>query len=157
MLRLLRSTARDERGAAVIELGLAAPILACMLIGMVDISNAYSRKLTIEQAAQRGVEKIMQTTESGTVDATARSEIVAAAGVPDANVTMTDNLECTNKNTGVRRVLLSSQDCDDATEYHSRYLLVTVTDEFSPMFPIKFGANSNGKYPIKVRVGMRTQ
>jgi Flp pilus assembly protein TadG len=157
MGQLVRLVTGDQQGTAVVELGLAAPILAVMLIGMVDLSNAYSRKLTIEQAAQRGVEKIMQTTEDGTVDTTARAEIVSAAGVPDANVTMTDNLECTNKSTGLRRVLTPDQDCDDATEYHSRYLLVTVTDEFSPMFPIKFGANSNGKYPIKVRVGMRTQ
>lgn len=157
MRRLLSRLRRDEQGAAVIELALTAPILATMIIGVVDISNAYSRKLAIEQAAQRGVEKIMQTTEDGTVDTTARAEIVATAGVPDANVTMTDQLECTNKTSGVRTTKSASDDCDDATEYQARYILVTVTDEFSPMFPIKFGANANGKYPIKVRVGMRTQ
>ena len=55
-IRLLR----DERGAAVIELALVAPVLALMVIGIVDISNAYSRKLALEQGAQRAIEKIMQ-------------------------------------------------------------------------------------------------
>ena len=51
----------DQRGAAVIELAMIAPILAMMVIGIVDMSNGYSRKLALEQGAQRAVEKIMQT------------------------------------------------------------------------------------------------
>ena len=34
-----------------------------MAIGIVDMSNAFSRKLTLEQGAQRAIEKIMQTTQ----------------------------------------------------------------------------------------------
>src|SRR3954466_177740 len=70
--RLLKS----ERGAAVIELALVAPILALLTIGMVDLSNAYSRKLALEQGAQRAVEKIMQTTEDTTVEDTLTTEAV---------------------------------------------------------------------------------
>ena len=58
---------RDARGAAVIEMALIAPVLALGVIGIVDISNAYSRKLALEQGAQRAVEKIMQTTSYTTV------------------------------------------------------------------------------------------
>ena len=47
----------DKRGAAIIELGLAAPILATMLIGMVDLGRGYSMKLQLEQAAQRAIER----------------------------------------------------------------------------------------------------
>ncbi|WP_310467629.1 pilus assembly protein, partial [Sphingomonas sp.] len=50
---------RDERGASVVELALVAPFLAAMLIGMVDMSNGYSDKLQLEQAAQRSIEKAM--------------------------------------------------------------------------------------------------
>ena len=51
---------QDEGGASIIELALVAPILATLLIGMVDLSRAYSRKLMLEQAAQRAIEKIQQ-------------------------------------------------------------------------------------------------
>ena len=35
----------NERGAAVIEMALVAPVLALGVIGVVDMSNAYSKKL----------------------------------------------------------------------------------------------------------------
>ncbi len=50
---------RDERGTSVIELALVAPILASLVIGMSDLSRAYSAKLQLEQAAQRSIEKAM--------------------------------------------------------------------------------------------------
>jgi Flp pilus assembly protein TadG len=58
----------DARGAAVIEMALIAPVLALGVIGIVDVSNAYSRKLALEQGAQRAIEKIMNTTETSTVE-----------------------------------------------------------------------------------------
>ena len=45
----LPSLARNERGAAVIELALVAPVLGLMVIGIVDLSNAFSHKLALEQ------------------------------------------------------------------------------------------------------------
>src|SRR4029078_8968519 len=71
MIRLYSS----ERGAAVIEMALIAPVLALGVIGIVDVSNAYSRKLALEQGAQRAVEKIMNTTENSTVESTLANEV----------------------------------------------------------------------------------
>src|SRR5438309_3226648 len=73
-LRLTRLLG-DTRGAAVIEMALVAPVLALGVIGIVDISNAYSRKLALEQGTQRAIEKIMNTTESSTVEATLADEV----------------------------------------------------------------------------------
>ena len=66
MTRQVQTLARDERGASIIEMAMAMPVLASLLIGMVDISRAYSAKLQLEQAAYRAVEKVQQyqTTES---------------------------------------------------------------------------------------------
>ena len=75
MARKIRLVA-DEAGAAVIELALVAPVLALMTIGVVDISNAYGRKLALEQGAQRAIEKVMQTTGSTTVETTLKTEAV---------------------------------------------------------------------------------
>ncbi|GLR48390.1 TadE/TadG family type IV pilus assembly protein [Sphingomonas astaxanthinifaciens] len=158
MIRLFQRLRSDERGAAVIELALAAPILATLVIGIVDISNAYSRKLSLEQAAQRAMEKIMQTTDDDTVDTTVTKDIEDAAGIPAASITMTTKLFCTSRSTGVVTQKSNfTDDCNGATEWESRYIEITAVDEFQPMFPIKFGANANGKYPIRVKVGMRTQ
>ena len=62
MMRRLVKLAREDRGAAVIELALIAPVLALLIIGVTDISIAYGRKLELEQAVQRSIEKVMQTT-----------------------------------------------------------------------------------------------
>jgi Flp pilus assembly protein TadG len=51
---------QDERGASIVELALVTPILASLLIGMVDLSRAYSYKLNLEQGAQRAIEKVQQ-------------------------------------------------------------------------------------------------
>lgn len=182
MINHLRNLRQDDRGAAIVELALAAPILAMLVIGIVDLSNAYSRKLVIEQAAQRGIERIMQTTAGGTVDMTAEAEIEEAAGLDDSDVAFSVTLECTHRTTGARRRLLvtapealtgdvedaaeetadndtatEAVSCDESTELVANYVQVVAVDEFEPMFPLKFGANAAGRYPIRVQVGMRTQ
>ena len=115
----VRQLLANERGAAIIELALVAPILALTVIGIVDMSNAYSRKLALEQGAQRAIEKIMQTTQGDTVDDTIKNEAVCQVNgttststtvngttttttsckttpITAANVTVTYRLECTN-------------------------------------------------------------
>ena len=51
MMRKSPNLIRDERGASIVEMGLAAPLLATFLLGMVDLGGAYSAKLRVEQAA----------------------------------------------------------------------------------------------------------
>jgi Flp pilus assembly protein TadG len=76
MIRGLARLARNERGAAVIELALVAPILATLVIGITDVSIAYGHKLELEQAAQRAIEKVGQTTGDKTPEATIQKEAV---------------------------------------------------------------------------------
>ena len=71
--------AQDDRGASIIELALVAPILASLLIGMVDLSRAYSHKLLLEQAAQRSIEKVQQYQASSSTPDLLIAETVAAA------------------------------------------------------------------------------
>jgi Flp pilus assembly protein TadG len=172
---------RHERGAAIIELALVAPILALTVIGIVDMSNAYSRKLALEQAAQRAVEKIGQTTETATVEATLANEAVCQVNgttttngvttcnstpITTSNVTVTWSLECTDS--GGTTSTQSTTDsatydaftCGGGTVSQARYLQVTVNDKYYPLFPIHFahftGSGSTGYYPISASAGMRT-
>lgn len=152
MKRILPRLSRDDRGAAIIELALAAPVLALMVIGVIDISNGFNRKLQLEQAAQRSLEMVLQTTGVDTAEAAITTEVVDEAGVDAADVTVTRRLECDGVE--VEDITLS---CDD-DETEARYFVVTVHDKYEPMFPLHFaGIDDDGTYPISVQAGMRVQ
>ena len=153
---------RDQRGAAMIELAFIAPVIALMTVGVVDLSNGFGTKLRVEQAAQRSIEKVMQTTGVLTVEETIAAEAVCqyngtlpngsckTAPLTTADVVVTHRLECDN-------VVTANPDCL-ATEKESRWIQVKVAIDYAPMFPLHFtGIDSNGKYHIESVAGMRTQ
>lgn len=145
--------ARDDRGASIIELALVAPVLASLLIGMVDLSRAYSYKLKLEQAAQRAIEKVQAYQTSTSTYTTLQSEAAAAAGVPTNKVTIDYWLECD----GTRASNYESV-CTGSQTY-ARWVTVSVEGTFSPMFRSKYypRANSDGTFTITGKTGMRTQ
>lgn len=145
--------ARDERGASIIELALVAPILATLLIGMVDLSRAYSRKLMLEQAAQRAIEKIQQYQSTTSTYGTLQTEAAAAAGVPTSDVAIDFWLECD----GTRAANYNSV-CSSGQTY-GRWVQVDVTGTFTPMFRVRrwLGSNADGTFTIHGKAGMRTQ
>ena len=168
-MKNLRTIRRDERGAAIIELALVAPVFALMTIGIVDMSNAFSRKLALEQGAQRAIEKVMQTTETTTVENTLTTEAVCQVNgtnadgtcktspITTANVTVTDRLECVDGDGTIEVQADPTGDCA-SNQTETRYISVTVTDTYTPMFPIHFaGLNADGTYHLSATAGMRTQ
>lgn len=152
MIRFTR-LAKDDRGASIIELALVAPVLASLLIGMVDMSRAYSYKLKLEQAAQRAIEKVQAYQTTTSTYGTLQSEAAAAAGVPTSNVAIDYWLECN----GVRATSYDSV-CTSGQTY-ARWVTVTVTGTFTPMFRSKYypRANTDGTFTIQGKTGMRTQ
>jgi len=153
MTRFLRSLRRDERGASIIEMALITPVLASLLIGMVDISRAYSARLQLEQAAQRAIEKVMQYQANSSTYATLYSEAATAANVPVSQVTVDYWLECN----GVRAADYNTS-CPSGQTY-ARYVTVSIDKAFTPMFGTRYfpGANSDGSYTLTGEAGLRTQ
>ncbi|MFL6748509.1 MAG: TadE/TadG family type IV pilus assembly protein [Sphingomicrobium sp.] len=162
MIRRLQTLRRDKRGAVIIEFAFVAPILALLTIGVVDMSNAFGKKLMLEQSAQRSIEKIMQTTGELTVEQTIANEAVCqyngtnndgtckTSPITTANVTVAHRLECNG-------VLTTDPDCATG-ETESRWVQVTVWDDYEPMFPVHFsGISDNGKYRVQAVAGMRTE
>lgn len=151
MLRpLLSRLRRDERGAAVIELAFVAPILATMTIGVIDLSSAFGRKLALEQAAQRAIEKIMNTTANDTVEATLQQEAAKQANVPASDVTVTFRLECNGTYT-------TADSCPNG-QTMSQWINVEVRGTYDPMFDVTFGGvAADGLYHLKGEAGIRTQ
>lgn len=162
MIRRLRQLARDNRGAAIIELALAAPLLAMMVIGVSDISTAYGKKLELEQAAQRAIEKVAQTTGEATPEDTIKSEAVCqfngtnsdgtckTTPLTAANVTVEYSLTCDGT------VTAYTSDCTD-TQLEVRYITATVNYNYAPNFDLHFGTHSDGTYHLDGSAGVRVQ
>ena len=159
MTRLLRRLGRDERGASIIELALLMPIMGTLVIGVVDISRAYSQKLLLEQSAYRAIEKVQQYQATESTYDTLKNEVVSAANnagfsdVTSSSVTVDYWLECS----GVRQTNYDST-CS-TLPVTARFITVDVTHKFTPMFASRRwpGSNSDGTYTLHGRAGLRTQ
>jgi Flp pilus assembly protein TadG len=146
MSNLIQRLRFDDRGAAIIELALIAPVFALMTIGIVDMSNAFSRKLALEQGAQRAIEKIMQTTGQTTVEDTIKAEAVCqvngvnadstckSSPITAADVTVTYRLECTDAGGAVTTQTSTDSTafddffCATGTVTEAKYIQVGVSD-----------------------------
>lgn len=162
MIRLAHSLHRNERGAAVIELALAAPILVTLLIGVVQLANGYAAKLQLEQVAQREVE-LWQNSSAGfdsssTSLSAYKTEAATAAGVATSAVTIKYWLECdgTNQNTSASTIDADFAKVCLSTQTSARYASIAVTKAYSPMFSTKWsGANSDGSYTLAAKAILR--
>ncbi len=145
--------ASDQRGTSLIEMALVAPILATMLVGMIDLSRAYSARLQLEQAAQRAIEKVMQYQTQSSTYATLYSEAAVAAGVANTAVTVDFWLECNAIRQGAYDTNCSSG------QVYARYVTVSIVKPFRPMFGTRFfpGANADGTFTLTGEAGLRTQ
>jgi Flp pilus assembly protein TadG len=159
MIRHMTSLARDDRGASIIEMAMAMPVLASLLIGMVDISRAYSAKLQLEQAANRAVEKVQQYQASESTYTTLRGEAGTAAraagfsSVADSDVVIDYWLECN----GTRAADYDTT-CPSGQTY-ARWVTVDIPGTFTPMFSSRRwpGANTDGSFTLHGKAGLRTQ
>ncbi|HEU4498032.1 MAG TPA: TadE/TadG family type IV pilus assembly protein [Sphingomicrobium sp.] len=152
MIQKLRNLLADERGTSLIEMALATPFLAATLMGMVDLSRAYSDKLKLEQAAQVAIERVMNRQMSSTSYNTLKAEAASAAGVAQSAVTVDFWLQCD----GVRQ---TDYDTSCTSGVSARYLTVQVQKNFVPIFGTKYfpGANTDGTFTIRSTAGIRTQ
>ena len=149
MSGLIKKLAGSSRGTATIELALILPIFASMLIGVVDITTAFNRKLEMEQAIQRAIERVMQTTTDYTVEQNIKAEAAAAAGIDEDDVTVTYSLTCN----GV--VTAADTDCAPG-QTEVRYTNVSATTTFTPMFPLSRLGLTAAAFTIDVETGIRT-
>lgn len=145
--------ARDERGASLIELALVMPFFAALIVGVVDLSRAYSAKLQLEQAAYRAIEKVQQYQTTESTYNTLQSEAATAAGVPTSSVTIDYWLECD----GARQSTYDTSCSSSQTQ--ARWISVDVQNKFTPMFTTRAwpNANSDGTITLHGKADLRTQ
>lgn len=168
MIRKLRTLLRCDRGASVIEMALLSPILATLLVGIVDLSRAYSERLFLEQAAQRTIERVAQQRYVSTDYSTLKTEAATAAGITatSTNPLVDYWLECSSDNgvTWTRQGNGSpgngfNGQCPNASDIPARYVTVAIQKNFTPMFSTRFfpGANSDGTVTLRAEAGIRVQ
>ena len=150
MIKRFNALGRDKRGAAAVELAVVAPMIALLTVGIVDLSNGFSRKLKIEQAAQRSIEKIMNTSASDTIESTLAAEAADQGDVPIDQVQVSYRLECDG-------ALTDAAECPEGQE-STQWISVTVTDAYEPLFTRYFsGINADGTYHLSATAGVRIQ
>lgn len=153
----------DSRGAAVIELALVAPILAAMVIGMIDLGAAYSTKVQLEQVAQRIVEKAQQNGYKESDAATLQTEATTAAtaaNITGSSATVTDWMECTNSSGTTTRTTYTSQ-CNTNDTY-ARYMQIDIQASYRPIILARFagmtsGGSGNSNWTLHGVAGVRIE
>jgi len=162
VIMLLDRLRRDERGAALIEMAFAVPVLAAVVVGMSDLASVYSMTLTVEQAAQRAIEKVenKRATSSSGYDSALTSEATAAmtaAGYTVANGDITPEswLECGTSTTHQS----FTGTCANATDTNARYVSVRVTHKYRAILGGRLwpNADSNGDITIAGYAEVRIQ
>ena len=154
----------DERGASLIELALAAPVLAALVIGMADMARAYSLKLILEQAAQRSIEMVENqrsvATDYSTSLTTEATGAMTDAGYSTGNTITPDSwLECSSDGTTWTRQTDFNGSCPNAGDTTARYVSLRISRSFTPMFPSRAwpGADANGSLTLSGYAEVRVQ
>jgi len=161
MMRLLNRLRDSERGASVIELALAAPVFATLIVGMSDIARAYSMKLRLEEAAQRAIETVQQQSRNGnnySALSTEASNAATAEGYSGSTVTVTYTLECNGTtNTSTTGAAINAS-CTTGETY-ARYVIVNISNTYTPMFTASYFPrhNANGTVTVSGYAGLRVQ
>lgn len=160
---MFRRLLAQDKGSAIVELALTAPLLATLVIGLVDLSKGYSEKLVLEQVAQRAIEKAMQGMQgdsSVAIFQTLQLEAATQAGVIPTAVKVRYWLECNGVSQNSSAATMDADYkklCADG-QYYSRHLSVQITKTYTPIFSMKWaGANADGNYILKGKAGMRVQ
>jgi len=156
LIRRLARFARDESGTSVIEFALFAPILCVTLMGVTDVSMAYARKLAVEQAAFRALERVTVGTVQTNYDylKTEAAAADGAGGIVEANVTVTPWREC---NQVVQATFAGTCPTNELT---SKYVRVAISTSYTPMFlegPMTSVGYVNGVVPIDASAAVRIQ
>jgi len=128
MIGLEQSLCRDERGTGTIELALAVPLLAFLLLGAVDMGMGYTERLALQQATNRTLETGMA--RGRVSDSYSYLQAIGAtnSGEPASNVTIDSWLECD----GARAP--SFDGTCGSNQQSGRYISVKITGTHTPSF-----------------------
>lgn len=135
--QLIGSLSRDRRAAALVEFAFAAPVLAGLLIGLVDLSMYISSNLSVERAARAGGEYAVVNGYSATGVAAAVTSATRTRNgylsAISASPAPTKWCACPNATTGLATATCGTT-CSSGLAAGS-YVTATATARYTPLFP----------------------
>lgn len=153
---------KDERGAALIEMALAVPVLATIVVGMADLATVYSMTINVEQAAQRAVEKVenQRATSASGYNSALTTEATTAMSdsgytVASGDITPESWLECGSDTTHQS----FTGTCSNASDVNARYVSVRVTHKYRAILGgyVWPNADANGDMTVAGYAEVRIQ
>jgi Flp pilus assembly protein TadG len=148
--RLLNRLGRDQCGASITELALAAPLLTLFVTGAIDLGDGLSQRFTLQQSVDRSLEMLQAGPVEGDADEADVNydflidEAAAAAEVPASQVTLRKWLECDNA------PQTHYEDSCDPGEETARYVELRIDKVYDGQFFL-------GDYPMTASAAMRIQ
>ncbi len=121
-LRLLR----DDRGTSLIELAIVAPVLAGLMLGMVDVSLLVQRRLAMQEATAQLANIAASTPPTALTLAGLQTAGARLAHVPEDQITLALGIRCNN---GPIQPLGAV--CD-LGQQSSNMLTIRLQDQFGP-------------------------
>lgn len=142
-----------RHGSSAIEFALILPVLAGIMFAAMDLAGMWTMRLSLEQAAQRGIERA--TNRSGVSENIEyiRTEAVTAYGQPITASTVDMWLECE----GVRQASITAS-CD--TGQRALYVSLRLEDEYVPSLGwggLVDSATINGGFAVVGDAAVRLQ
>lgn len=183
MARIKRLSALhgDQRGTSVVELAIIAPFLSLLTMGIVDLSNGYSRRLQLTEAVSRTLEKLAAQDFEVPADADLEDEEdefeylredaaeAAGGGVTKEDVSVTKWLECD----GVEQASFDSTCPPDASRPEceaanadpalgclpvmARYIQIRIDTSYRPTFSSVVSPQADGTFPLSAEAAVRIQ
>ncbi|HEX6607472.1 MAG TPA: TadE/TadG family type IV pilus assembly protein [Chloroflexia bacterium] len=89
---------RARQGTALLELALVMPILAALLLGVLDFGRMYAEQLAVTSAAREGARAAMHDTSDTNVRNVVTNELNGAV-VPNSSGSSCGNAICINRDT----------------------------------------------------------
>ncbi|MXO95686.1 hypothetical protein GRI34_04530 [Erythrobacter aquimaris] len=132
MITAISKLARSTRGNATIEVALVMPLVLAMALGGIDFAMGYRHKVEMQQTAQLGAEYVMGTLENVPPDAVVAAAIANASGLPVGSIKVNTTLECD----GVKQTV-GAPFCVNPTAVETKYMTITVNEDWEPMLNIK--------------------
>lgn len=138
MRHTLTALFRDRTGAAMIELGLIAPLLIFVILAVSDVAQGFSSQLQLKQAADRTIDLATVAGQRAGSYSYLQAEGANASGQPSSNVAVSSWLECN----GVKQAS-SVNNCTGGAQF-ARYVSVAITGTYTPAYPSSVMASIYG-------------
>ncbi len=138
---------KSARGSSVIEFALIAPVLLLMVVGAIDFGTFIYQKMQMQSAARAGAQYAIQSdaTVSDTAGITFAAQFASELDFTGVTVTPTQFCACSDGTESA--VDAATGSCNGTCfggEFPGLYVKVSLTGDFTPLFPIAGISNLAG-------------